>query len=93
MTHKSLDSMTHQCFFQTQHFENQIKVQVFENNTILVLSKLQKHNFVKPVTSCARALLVQSIGMCAVVFLYKVTLPTTGLGCIIQDVCHFRGSM
>ncbi len=59
------------------------------SRALLSLCKLRKHEFVKTVRSCAYILRVQSIGIWhnrCVVFLYKVTLPSTGLACIMQ---HF----
>ncbi len=49
-----------------------------ENISLSSQCKLKKSHFVNAVTSCACVLLV------LVVFLSKVTSPTTGLACIIQ---------
>ncbi len=43
--------------------ETGFKVQVFEDNTVIILFKLQKRTFVKAVMSCV--LRVHTIGMCA----------------------------
>ncbi len=60
-------------FFFLQHFFK-----------LLPLCKLWKCKFVKTVTSCSCILCVHSIDMHT--FLYKVTLPTTDLACIVQHL-------
>ncbi len=57
---------------------------------LLSLCKLQKCEFVKTVTSCAHVTSSVYKYVCRhVVFLYKVTSPTTGLACIIQHFLLF----